>query len=197
MTYFNELRARIHALLHAHAYASPHVPEDDAYVSDEAHGLDLGLLTLFEQLSDNHRVWNFVLDRKYYGSGLSQFNDKLELLQNQVSGVADERLLNQLERAVQYLSVLASCLTQPLSQLLTALWGHPSIKVGSKPPPTSAPLTRTGMLLARVPSRLHSQAQNKHCSVPIVLCPPFQMAYPLPTCCTHMTSSVSTLAGHF
>lgn len=93
---------------------------EDARSDDKRHEICLGLLLLFQQLSDATDVWHFVLERGYFGQeGLARFSAKLDLIANQG---ADEQLLNQLDPVVRIISTLVSARTSPtMKELMDTL----------------------------------------------------------------------------
>ena len=98
--------------------------DEDGQITDDQHSLCVGLLQFFQRLSKADRVWNFVRDQKVFdedGRVSDFFQRKLLHLQQQVSGAADENLLNQLGSAVQYVSVLASASEKQLSEVISML----------------------------------------------------------------------------
>ena len=113
MREFIDLRAAIHAKLLGY----------HEEISDEQHERCLGLFMLFERLSNADRVFNFV--KSGMGSDLSEFKQKLELVQSQLGsdGSADEKLLQQLDNVVRYISPVAAHHGSSLAELMAALQG--------------------------------------------------------------------------
>lgn len=111
------LRNDIHVRLWARQDELGNVPDDE-------HRICIGLLQLFSRLASADRVWNFVLEQKCFaadGRVSDTFHKRLHFLQQQVSGAADENLLNQLGSAVRFVSILAAVRHRPLHEIISTL----------------------------------------------------------------------------